>query len=187
LSATVDLVVKVGGNLGRERGVLQKIEPLRALHREHCVLVVPGGGLFADMVRVEAARHAITESAGHWMGILAMEQYAHLLAGLLDEATLAHGPEEISVALAGERLPVLAPYRWLRAEDPLPHSWDVTSDSIAAWVAGRVGASRLILVKRSEEEIGVDAYFEQVVSPGLEWEVVVPEKRGWRTARRGPT
>ncbi len=31
--------------------------------------------------------------------------------------------------------------------DELPASWDVTSDSIAAWVADRVGAGRLVLVK----------------------------------------
>ena len=31
--------------------------------------------------------------------------------------------------------------------DALPASWEVTSDSIAAWVAGQVGADRLVLVK----------------------------------------
>ena len=31
--------------------------------------------------------------------------------------------------------------------DALPASWQVTSDSIAAWVAGQVGADRLVLVK----------------------------------------
>jgi aspartokinase-like uncharacterized kinase len=33
------------------------------------------------------------------------------------------------------------------ALDALPESWQVTSDSIAAWVAGREGADRLVLVK----------------------------------------
>ena len=44
---------------------------------------------------------------------------------------------------AAGRVPVLAPSAWLRAADPLPHSWDVTSDSIAAWIAGQAGALRL--------------------------------------------
>lgn len=184
MNAVVDVVVKVGGNLGRERDVRRKVEPLRSLRRECRALVVPGGGVFADLVRVEAARHVIAESAGHWMGVLAMEQYAHVLVDLLDEATLAHDADEISAALAGGRLPVLAPYRWLRAEDPLPHDWEVTSDSIAAWVAGRLGASRLILVKRSEEEVGVDAHFHATVSPNVKWEVVVPAGPNWRTIRR---
>jgi aspartokinase-like uncharacterized kinase len=33
------------------------------------------------------------------------------------------------------------------ALDELPASWQVTSDSIAAWVAGQAGADRLVLVK----------------------------------------
>jgi aspartokinase-like uncharacterized kinase len=44
-------------------------------------------------------------------------------------------------------LAVLAPHALLRAEDPLPHGWHVTSDSIAAWVASRAGARRLVLLK----------------------------------------
>ena len=62
-------------------------------------------------------------------------------------------------------VPVLAPYRWLREADPLPHSWTVTSDSIAAWVAGQVGARRLVLVKpphaRGNEL--VDSYFQRAL------------------------
>ena len=62
-------------------------------------------------------------------------------------------------------IPVLAPYRWLREADPLPHSWDVTSDSIAAWVARQVGACELVLVKPPGATRGerVDAYFGRVL------------------------
>jgi acetylglutamate kinase len=35
----------------------------------------------------------------------------------------------------------------MRAADPLPHSWDITSDSIAAFIAGALGAGELILLK----------------------------------------
>jgi aspartokinase-like uncharacterized kinase len=71
----------------------------------------------------------------------------------------------VSTALASRRIPVLAPYAWLRRADPLPHSWEVTSDSIAAWIARAIGASRLVLVKppgaESRPDI-VDGYFEHV-------------------------
>ena len=30
---------------------------------------------------------------------------------------------------------------------PLPHSWDVTSDTIAAWIAGQLKAQSLVLLK----------------------------------------
>jgi aspartokinase-like uncharacterized kinase len=81
------------------------------------------------------------------MAVLAMDQYAHLIASRLRRAALVSDAEGISAALAAEQVPVLAPFSWLRREDGLPHSWEVTSDSIAAWVAGAIGARRLILVK----------------------------------------
>jgi len=65
-------------------------------------------------------------------------------------------------------VPVLAPSRWLREADPLPHSWDVTSDSIAAWVAGAAGASQLVLVKpRGAQGNLVDSQFASAVPPQL--------------------
>ena len=74
-------------------------------------------------------------------------------------------------------LPVLAPYRWLRDADPLPHSWDVTSDSIAAWVAGAVGARRLVLVKPPGAAGGdlVDAYFSRALPAEVTAEIVASD------------
>jgi aspartokinase-like uncharacterized kinase len=122
-------------------------------------LIVPGGGPFADTVRAVDARFAIGDDAAHWAAILAMDQSAHAFAALLRGARIVHGPDD-SVSGA---LPILAPYRWLRAVDPLPHSWDVTSDSIAAWVAHAVGAQRLLLVKPVDKGADlVDRYFDCV-------------------------
>jgi hypothetical protein len=83
-----------------------------------------------------------------------MDQYAYALASLVRGGTL------VTSAPTGVTLPILAPYEWLRRVDPLPHSWDVTSDSIAAWVASAVGAKRLLLLKPvSHGERLVDRYF----------------------------
>jgi len=63
------------------------------------------------------------------------------------------------------QVPVLAPYAWLRRDDPLPHSWQVTSDSIAAWIARTIRARRLVLVKPPGSTPGpgsVDSHFAQV-------------------------
>jgi aspartokinase-like uncharacterized kinase len=55
--------------------------------------------------------------------------------------------EDAKSSLRTGRLPVLAPHAWLRHVDPLPHSWEVTSDSIAAWVTISCGATDLVLLK----------------------------------------
>ena len=87
-----------------------------------------------------------------------MDQYAHLLAERIDGAALVEEPGAIGGALDAGRIAVLAPSRWLRAADPLPHSWDATSDSVAAFVAGALDARRLVLVKPAEVgSEGVDA------------------------------
>jgi hypothetical protein len=75
---------------------------------------------------------------------------------------------------------VLAPYRWLRDADPLPHSWDVTSDSIAAWVAGALGARRLVLVKPpgASGDGAVDAYFARVLPAHIAAEIISADRIG---------
>jgi len=112
------------------------------------------------------------------MAVLAMNQYAHLIASRLANGVLVSGPGEIELVLAERRVPVLAPYQWLREEDPLPHSWDVTSDSIAAWVAGQVSASRLVLVKpagASRPDM-VDAYFSSVLPPHVTATIIAADR-----------
>jgi aspartokinase-like uncharacterized kinase len=188
------VVIKVGGGLLASAGALEAVlAEVAEAGRRLPLLVVPGGGLFADVVR-ELHRHGgLSEDAAHWMAILAMDQYAHLLVCRLADGVLVSSIAEIEDALRAGRIPVLAPYQWLRQTDPLPHSWDVTSDSIAAWVAEQVGACRLVLVKppgvRASDEVTpvVDASFAQVISTDTEV-VIVPadQARAVRAACGGP-
>jgi len=184
---TVDAVVKVGGSLLASGSLPSLLTTLGELARTYRLVVVPGGGPFADAVRRACSLHDPGASAAHWMAILAMDQQAHLLAGLLPAARLTTGPDEIADFLTEGLLPVLSPFRWLRAADPLPHGWHVTSDSIAAWVAARLSARRLVLLKSLEGVPGtsgdvlaevplrspalagmVDEYFERAVERGVE-------------------
>jgi 5-(aminomethyl)-3-furanmethanol phosphate kinase len=136
-------VVKVGGGLHRGAGD----EALRALCRvlgelgeRHPLLVVPGGAWFADAVREADRRFALPAATSHHMAVLGMEQFGWLLSELIP------GAERSAEARAGAgRTTVLLP--GALALDRLPASWQVTSDSIAAWVAGEAGAGRLVLVK----------------------------------------
>src|SRR5438132_1946455 len=136
----VHTVVKVGGGLLGTAGAFELvIDALSAFRRGRRLVVLPGGGPFADAVRRMFKRVKIGEDAAHWMAVLGMDQYAHALAARLPDAALVDGDGGISAAVQAGRLPVLAPYHWLRAADPLPHSWEVTSDTIAAWLARQPG------------------------------------------------
>jgi aspartokinase-like uncharacterized kinase len=139
-----DAVLKVGGSLGRRPRQLSRLmAALGGLARSSTLVVVPGGGAFADEVRRADRRFALDGSSSHWMAILAMDQYAYLLRHLAPGALLVRSPEDVCAG----RLNVIAPSTWLIRADPLPHSWDVTSDSIAAWVARVLRARQLILLK----------------------------------------
>lgn len=148
-SVGVDIVLKLGGGVLAEIGHFDAmLGAIGALGRTHRLLIVPGGGPFADAVRDVDRQHGLSDDAAHWMAVLGMDQYAQVIASRLPGAVLVTGVDEIiAAARASGQVPVLAPSRWLREADPLPHSWDVTSDSIAAWVAGAIGARRLVLIK----------------------------------------
>ena len=84
--------------------------------------------------------HGLSDDAAHWMAILAMDQYAHVLAQRIERAVLVEEPGGIGPAVGAGRPAVLAPYRWMRSADVLPHSWEATSDSVAAFIAGALDA-----------------------------------------------
>jgi aspartokinase-like uncharacterized kinase len=166
VAVQIELVVKVGGGLLTEAGRLDGVlATIAGVGRDLPLVIVPGGGPFADVVRDIDHRMGLLDDAAHGMAILAMDQFAHLMVSRLSGSVLATGPLEMSAALAAAHIPVLAPYRWLRDADALPHSWDVTSDSIAAWVAGELGAARLVLVKPpgASGDALVDPYFSRAL------------------------
>jgi 5-(aminomethyl)-3-furanmethanol phosphate kinase len=142
-------VVKVGGGLAREAGD----DVLRTLCRaigeagtRHPLLVVPGGAAFADAVREHDDRLGLRPATAHRMAILAMDQFGWLLSDLIPGGLPCTELPSARAAAARGETPVLLPAALL-AGDPLPSSWAVTSDSIAAWVAGAGHAARLVLTK----------------------------------------
>jgi len=143
----MDAVVKIGGRLGRGDRLVPLCARLARLGRRHRLLVVPGGGVFADAVRECDTRLGLGRDAAHWMAVLAMDQYGLLLADLLPDATAVRSLAEAGEVAAAGRIPVLLPHDLMRRSDALPHGWQVTSDSIAAWVTGLAAAPLLVLLK----------------------------------------
>jgi aspartokinase-like uncharacterized kinase len=124
------IVVKLGGSLiHRAKEIVKEIVDLSNESSVN-VLIVPGGSIFADTVRKVKA----SDEASHWMAILAMEQYGYYIADG-NEAELVD-----DIEFEDEGVYILLPYALLKNRDELPHTWDVTSDTIAAWVAHKLGA-----------------------------------------------
>jgi aspartokinase-like uncharacterized kinase len=141
-------VVKVGGGLGRDDDALKALcATLGELGARHPLLVVPGGGDFADAVRDADRRFGLSAEASHRMAILGMEQFGWLLSELIPGAERCADLARAGTGRTTVLLPAALPL------EALPASWQVTSDSIAAWVASQVGAGRLVLLK------GVDGLF----------------------------
>ncbi len=166
-------VIKVGGGLAAIPHALDRVcAELSRASRDHRLLVVPGGGPFADAVREFERQVGVSSDAAHWMAILAMDQYAHVLAGRIPGAVLVDEPGAVGETVVLGRTAVLAPFRWMRAADILPHTWEATSDSIAAFVAGALDAARLILIKPTAVGETVDAYFTTALPRGLPYSVI---------------
>src|SRR5262249_51042050 len=114
------------------------------------VVVVPGGGPFADAVRAAQAKMEFDEAAAHHMALLAMEQYGRALAGLEPHFRPAETVAAIRRLLRDGKVPVWAPTRMVLAARDIPRSWEVTSDSLALWLARQLGGARVVLVKHVE-------------------------------------
>ena len=126
-------VLKLGGSLmSVSRDLVRALLGLTA--EGYSFLIIPGGGPMADLVRDLFSRYSISQEAAHWMAVLAMEQYAYFLAD-------GTGAALTRAIQRPERLEILLPYQALLEDDSgLRHSWDYTSDSIAALVAMRLNA-----------------------------------------------
>ncbi len=137
-------VVKLGGSLAHSPALLNWLETLASL--DIPIVIVPGGGPFADEVRRAQTRWRFSDEAAHRMAILAMRQYGLMLADLRP-ALAATELDAIADALLQGATPVWLPAIESLSAAGIAASWDVTSDSLAAWLAGRLGAAHLALVK----------------------------------------
>jgi dihydroneopterin aldolase len=136
------IIVKVGGSHAFSKHLAAWLDALMLVAGR--VVIVPGGGPFADAVRTAQPTMGFDDLAAHRMALLAMEQFGCALAGLRRSLSPAGSVAAIRAALRAGAVPVWAPTRMVLNAKDVPTSWDVTSDSLAAWLAGVLGAKLLL-------------------------------------------
>lgn len=146
-------VVKLGGSLAFSADLPAWLEVL-SQPRGRRRVIVPGGGPFADGVREAQRRRAFPDDAAHRMAVLAMEQYGLMLSALAPGLRPAATLGEIRAIHDEGKVPVWMAARMTAGRDDIPARWEVTSDSLAAWLARELGAGLLVLVKSGEPPAG---------------------------------
>ncbi len=194
------VVVKVGGSLFD----LPDLGPRLRAWLATCpgpVVLVPGGGPTADVIRDLDRRHGLGEEAAHWLALRALTLNAHFLLTLLPagHGALAAGTAECEAVWSRSRLAVVDAHAFAMADEGrpgcLPHVWSVTSDSLAARLAVVLGAAELVLLKSvtvlprpdwtaASARGFVDPYFPQAAAPLAVIRAV--NFREWRPGAGGP-
>jgi 5-(aminomethyl)-3-furanmethanol phosphate kinase len=159
------LVAKVGGSLYDLPDLGPRLRRWLAARSADSILLVPGGGVLANVVRQLDASHGLGEEAAHWLALRSLTLATHFLAELLPGSVIVSHPGE----WRSDGLAVLDSHAFAQADEgmpgALPHSWAVTSDSVAARAARVMKARRLVLLKSI------------TIPDGMDWREAA--RRGW--------
>ncbi|MBC7944748.1 MAG: hypothetical protein H7X91_05715 [Burkholderiales bacterium] len=164
-------VIKLGGSLARSRHLTRWLQAI-AQEGAGRAIIVPGGGRFADEVRNAQRLWRFDDAVAHRMALMAMQQFGLMLCGLNAGLASAQSVVEMHAALRYGKAVVWLPLQMTDAAGDIPMNWDVTSDSLAAWLASRVNARSLALVKfcrpnQFAPEIGEGAAVQALSEAGI--------------------
>jgi aspartokinase-like uncharacterized kinase len=143
------VVVKIGGSLldsGRLPSTLRAILEWRDLR----LVLVPGGGVFADAVRIAQEHVGFDDALAHRLALDAMGRMAQVFVALQPSLITVRDPVGIAAVHSCGIVPVWDPLELQAGSPDIPESWSVTSDSLALWLAVLLGAEHLVLVKSAE-------------------------------------
>jgi aspartokinase-like uncharacterized kinase len=140
-------VLKIGGSLmNSPENLWTLLMTIEKLAGRHQILLVPGGGIFADNVMKIQEALALSDETAHWMAVMAQDQFGIMLSDRLTLKTIITEIDEFTKSSV-PGLYLLLPYSFMKEKDELPHTWHVTSDSIALWISEKISADLLLLVK----------------------------------------
>ncbi|MFH1787951.1 MAG: hypothetical protein ABH834_01065 [Candidatus Altiarchaeota archaeon] len=150
----MSLLIKVGGSLMREPGVLDAVlGKVSDISSERHIILVAGGGALADEVRRLDSTFKLPAEVSHRMALIALDQNGLVLSSKIKQSHVTSELESIKGKGCG--VSVFLPSDFALSEEAISNSWDFTSDSVAAYTAGCIGLSQLILLK------DVDGLFSQ--------------------------
>ena len=136
----VKQVVKIGGSLFPNYAI-----DLAKQLKDTGSVIILGGGEFANLIRSYDGEIHFSQQVNHWTAIDCMDILAKLVNDKVESAKLAYSLKEV-IEISDEGFtPIFVVSEFLRTEDPFECSWDVTSDSIAAYVAHALNANLLIV------------------------------------------
>ncbi len=152
-------IVKLGGSLSGA-GTLERWLAAILTAGRGKIIVVPGGGPCADVVREEQQRWRFDDSCAHSMALLAMDQYGLQIASMGNSPApgsyqVAADEDTLREALRADRIPIWLPSRWAESDPRLARNWSITSDSLALWLARRLGVTQVLLVKSAPVDSSV--------------------------------
>lgn len=158
-------VIKLGGSLLGSPELLKWLEVLTR-YGDGKIVIVPGGGILADAVRESQKLSNSSDVVAHKMAVMAMDQYAVLMSGLNPALVTAESELEIAERGWQHRTVVWMPSKMVCADETIPANWQVTSDSLAAWLASRLNAQQLILVKSQRPKLE-QISLERLIKDGM--------------------
>ncbi len=159
---TGPVAIKLGGSLLDTPGLPSWLARFLAGHAGRRPVLIVGGGAPADFIRAMDQAHRFGEEVAHRLALRALDLTAHVASAIVVGTEVVESLGALPEVWRSGRTPILAPRRFLdeddRSSDALAHSWDVTSDSIAARVASRIAASELVLLKSVQLPPDVDRH-----------------------------
>ncbi|MCC2102418.1 MAG: hypothetical protein KDJ20_00560 [Hyphomicrobiales bacterium] len=114
------------------------------------LVVAPSGGPFGAAARGAAQAMELNAVVAQRIALMAMDQYAVALAAVRPSPVVAESESELRAAIEARRIVIWAPARMVSAATDIPATPEISSDSIAAWLAGRLGATHLLLIEDSD-------------------------------------
>lgn len=118
------------------------------------IIIVPGGGSLANFIRFLDFNMSLGNEMSHWMAIQAMDFNGRELATRYKQIEVIEKIEDVKNR--EQIFAIFLPFNYLRNNDPLPHSWQVTSDSIALNIAYELNFERVFLIKNVDGIIRKD-------------------------------